>query len=149
MAGETRVVMDNAALQRFLSSPDGPAMREVAKRAQRVKEEARARAPVSDPSKQLTSRGQAQHMRDTIVTRIHADAEGPAWLVGTDRDYAGYVHDGTPPHVIVPVRAKVLRFTTQGRVVFARRVNHPGTRPNPFLTDAARALGLKVRRRRR
>lgn len=33
---------------------------------------------------------------------------------------------GTRPHVIRPRRARALRFTSGGTVVFARRVNHPG-----------------------
>ncbi|AHB31703.1 tail assembly chaperone [Mycobacterium phage Bernardo] len=53
-------------------------------------------------------------------------------------DYARYVHDGTRAHVIRPRRpGGVLRFTVGGRVVYARRVNHPGTRARPFLRNAA------------
>lgn len=46
---------------------------------------------------------------------------------------------GAPPHVIRPRRRKALRYIQNGRVVFARRVHHPGNKPNPFLT---RALGV-------
>jgi hypothetical protein len=46
--------------------------------------------------------------------------------------YGGYVRDGTPAHVILPRKAKALRFVIQGRVVFAMKVNHPGTSPNPY-----------------
>ena len=38
-----------------------------------------------------------------------------------------YLDEGTRPHPILPRRARVLRFHAQGRVVFARRVQHPGT----------------------
>lgn len=51
--------------------------------------------------------------------------------------YSLYVHEGTSPHVIVPKNASVLVFEVGGETVFARKVNHPGTRPQPFLTDAA------------
>jgi hypothetical protein len=51
-------------------------------------------------------------------------------------DYAAAVHDGTRPHVIVPRNRKVLRFKVGGKIVYARRVNHPGTRPRPFLRQA-------------
>ena len=60
--------------------------------------------------------------------------------VGSDLEYAGFVNDGTAPHVIRPRRAQVLRFTVGGRVVFAKVVNHPGTRPNPFLDRALREV---------
>lgn len=46
--------------------------------------------------------------------------------------YGGYVREGTPAHVIMPVNAKALRFEIQGRIVFAMKVNHPGTAPNPY-----------------
>jgi len=49
-----------------------------------------------------------------------------------------WVINGTRPHQIRPVRAQALRFTTGGRVVFARLVNHPGTQPNDFLNKALR-----------
>lgn len=50
--------------------------------------------------------------------------------------YALFVHEGTGPHVIVPRRAKVLRFNTARGVVFARKVYHPGTRAQPWLREA-------------
>jgi hypothetical protein len=47
---------------------------------------------------------------------------------------------GSKRHVIVPRKAKVLRFVSSGGgVVFAKRVNHPGTRPNNFLERALAA----------
>ncbi len=54
--------------------------------------------------------------------------------------YLGYHHDGTPPHVIRPRRRKTLRFIDGGRVVFTRRVNHPGTKGTRFLTRALDVL---------
>lgn len=63
-------------------------------------------------------------------------------VVGTDVEYALYVHEGTKAHVIEPRNKSVLRFqVADGRVVFAQRVNHPGTRGNPFLRDALPAAG--------
>jgi hypothetical protein len=54
--------------------------------------------------------------------------------------YLGWHHDGTPPHVIRPRRRKVLRFISGGRVVYARHVNHPGSRGTHFLTRALDAV---------
>jgi hypothetical protein len=53
--------------------------------------------------------------------------------------YLGYEHDGTQPHVIRPRRRKALRFIAGGQVVFATRVNHPGTRGSHFLSRALAA----------
>lgn len=64
----------------------------------------------------------------------------PSVRVGSDVFYAPYVNDGTRPHVIRPKRARALRFVVGGQVVFARVVQHPGTKANPFLTRALREV---------
>lgn len=73
--------------------------------------------------------------------------------------YAAYVERGTRAHVIRPKRARALRWaagnpTLSGRpraggnVRFAKRVNHPGTRAQPFMVPGAekalRDVGLKA-----
>lgn len=58
--------------------------------------------------------------------------------------YAQYVHEGTRSHVISAINGQVLRFTSRGRVIFARRVRHPGSRPDPFLYEAAEAAESDV-----
>lgn len=51
--------------------------------------------------------------------------------------YAAPVHEGARPHVIRPRHARALHLEPEGgRVVFARKVNHPGNRPNKFLANA-------------
>lgn len=45
--------------------------------------------------------------------------------------HAEFVFKGTKPHIITPKNAKVLYFpTSAGEWVFAKKVNHPGTKPN-------------------
>lgn len=52
--------------------------------------------------------------------------------------YARFVHDGTRPHLIKPKNGRYLVFPGRsGGTVFARSVRHPGTRPRPFLMNAA------------
>lgn len=53
--------------------------------------------------------------------------------------HARYVDEGTPPHLIRPRSARVLRFEADGGVVFARRVQHPGTRPTHWFEKVLRA----------
>lgn len=56
---------------------------------------------------------------------------------------ASYLENGTRPHVILPRRGTYLVFPGRdGRLVFARQVNHPGTRPYRVLTDALR-IGIR------
>lgn len=140
------VVIDGAALQRIIASPDGPVARHMMVVGDMVKDRARARAGVSSPPQRVTRGGGSQHLRDAIVKRLVPEADGVEVHVIAEVPHARFHHDGTDPHVIEPVHAKALRFTVGGAVVFAVKVNHPGTAANPFLTDAAAEVGLNVRR---
>ena len=47
--------------------------------------------------------------------------------------HAKFLDEGTKPHRILPRRAKMLRFVSRsGSIVFARGVNHPGTKAINF-----------------
>jgi len=50
--------------------------------------------------------------------------------------YAPFVEFGTRPHIIRPRRARVLRFEVRGKVVYARIVHHPGSRPVRYMGHA-------------
>jgi len=56
--------------------------------------------------------------------------------VQADAPHASPVHDGSRPHVIRPIYGRALAFPVGGQMVFARRVNHPGNAPQPFLDHA-------------
>jgi hypothetical protein len=60
--------------------------------------------------------------------------------------YAAFVELGTRAHDIVPRTKKVLRFKPKGAtsVVYAKRVRHPGTRPQPFMLPGAQNAVRKV-----
>jgi hypothetical protein len=49
------------------------------------------------------------------------------------KKYGKNVEFGTPPHVIEPKKAKALHWKGDGGDIFAKKVNHPGTRPQPFI----------------
>ena len=51
--------------------------------------------------------------------------------------YGLYVHEGTKPHIILPSKKKLLRWTDGNRWFSKRQVNHPGTKPDQFLYNAA------------
>ena len=69
--------------------------------------------------------------------------EGEAYLKAM-ANYAVYVEKGTAPHEIRPVNASVLAFEVNGKMVFSSLVNHPGTKPNPFMQRAVEAAREKV-----
>lgn len=138
-----RVVMDPAAVARLMAEPDGPVMRDTIRNGQRVKAEARRLVGVYKPPPAGPRRTRKPGtLRDSIVMRIVRDGAGAAVLVGSEDPIALLHHEGTKPHVIVPRRAPRLVFWSAraGRVVVARRVNHPGTRPNRYLVDALRVI---------
>jgi G3E family GTPase len=66
------------------------------------------------------------------------------------KPYAPYIEYGTRPHRIVARSRGRLRFFSKksGRIVFARAVNHPGTRPYKFAWNASssahRVLGKRL-----
>lgn len=60
----------------------------------------------------------------------------PQVTIDVNVDYAGFVNDGTRPHIIRPKNKRALRFVVDGRVVFATVVHHPGTRAKPFMDRA-------------
>ena len=51
------------------------------------------------------------------------------YVIGTPVEYAPFVEFGTRPHLILPRRARALRFVVDHMLVFAKRVEHPGTKP--------------------
>ncbi len=66
--------------------------------------------------------------------------------VVTDHPGAAFVEFGTPPHVITPKTKKVLRWLdSAGVAIFAKKVNHPGTQPNPFMRRGIEVAKLKMR----
>ena len=78
-------------------------------------------------------------LRGSIGYRI----SGPPLSVEVyaDAPHALAVHEGTAPHVITPNTARILAFPVKGGgKVFTSRVNHPGTKANPFLLDAVESV---------
>lgn len=122
------VRLDTAAITRLLNSQSGPLVRDLALRAQRVTNGAKRRCPVDQG-----------RLRSSIRWVLRSDSRGLHAVVGTDVEYALFVHEGTRDHDIRPRRARVLRFpSTRGRggFAYARIVHHPGTTGVPFLRDA-------------
>lgn len=72
---------------------------------------------------------------------------------GSKPDYSKYVNEGTRPHVIKPKRSSVLAWADAqtGKMVYAKEVHHPGTKPNQYLGEAlVNVMGFsRVRKRSR
>lgn len=102
------------------------ALPEVTKITRRVLARAKVLAPVR------TGRLRASGRIDVRITNI-----GPTGSVTFPMSYARFVHEGTRAHVIRAKKKKALKFKGMGgQVIFRKQVNHPGTKPHPFLERA-------------
>lgn len=66
---------------------------------------------------------------------IRSSVNGMSGSVEVGISYAVAVHEGTRPHIIVPKNKKALANKRTGQM-FGKRVNHPGTKAQPFLREA-------------
>jgi hypothetical protein len=122
----TSFSLDRTRIQRMLRLPGGVVHRNMERRLRRVEAEAIRGAPGS----------MKQRIRVQIQRAPGGEFRG---VVKVEHPAAIFVVNGTRPHLIRPVRARVLRFTVGGQVVYARLVRHPGNKPNDFLRKALRA----------
>lgn len=77
-------------------------------------------------------------LRDSVRYERETSVGSVTMIFTASTPYAGYVIEGTGPHVIAASAARALQFELDGAVTYRRRVNHPGTKPNDF---PVRALG--------
>jgi HK97 gp10 family phage protein len=111
------------ALRRALGRQSADVRRAVVATGVDVQNEARRRCPVD------TGR-----LRSSIVHRVESDGRSTSVEVGSNVNYAADVEYGTAPHVIVPRNKKALYW--KGAAHPVAKVNHPGTRPQPFMGPA-------------
>lgn len=121
-----RLTLDHAAIGRMLRDKNGSVGRDINHRATNVQLAARSQVGVLSGRlrRGLVKRGPEDNDRGSLSV-----------FVGSEVDHALLHHEGTRPHVILPVKAKMLHFKVGGVDVFVHQVNHPGTRPNHYLTD--------------
>lgn len=119
-----RVVFRKPVLDYYLNSPGGQVGKYMHRKAIMIM--MRAKAQVGKRTGALQASIHYRHGRSGLGQYI---------TVGSPLSYALFHHEGTRPHIIVASRARQLRFTAGGRVVYTRSVMHPGTQPNRFLSD--------------
>lgn len=118
------VVKFNKEFDRMLNGMGGMVDLDMRRRAMAVQTAARAQVGV-----------RTGRLRGSIHTRRRRNTLGPYYEVGSTVNYAYLHHEGAKPHVIVPNRVQVLRFTAGSRVIYTRKVLHPGVRANRYLKD--------------
>ncbi|MFI0934573.1 hypothetical protein ACH4RG_22985 [Streptomyces sp. NPDC021019] len=118
------VRIDPGRIARSLRLRNGVVARRLATRTERTARIAEREAPGS--------------MGNFVSWKVVDGPRGLQGVIVCDHPATRFVLDGTRPHVIRPRRKKVLRFVIDGDVIFAAKVNHPGTRANDFLGRALR-----------
>lgn len=93
---------------------------------------------------------QTGDLRSNLGWRMRRNRSKTDITISSTMPYSKFVHDGTRAHTIVPKvrddgKPGVLRFKIGGQTVFSRRVEHPGTKPRPFLLDALKKHFRSVR----
>lgn len=88
------------------------------------------------------------HLRRAAAYSVQETPTGVEGLIAYRAPYASFVEAGTRPHEIRPRRRQALRFLgADGRPRFARRVQHPGTRPRPFLWPSVHEIWARAKER--
>lgn len=77
-------------------------------------------------------------LRRKLYMKQYRRGKVQAVEVGSTARHAYWHHEGTKPHQIVPETGRLLRFNVGGKVVYARRVSHPGTKGVRYLTTPMR-----------
>jgi hypothetical protein len=133
--------IDPAKVAQLLRDPSGPMARKLLEDAELVRQEAKRRVGVYRPRPGGPRRSRRPGtLRDSIVKRMADENGGLVVYVGSSDPIALIHHEGTVPHRIEGNPWLVFWSDRVGRVVFARAVNHPGTRPNRYLVDALGVL---------
>lgn len=128
--GRSRVIVDiddEKARRVFLRFADADAK----KRAERVENLAKIEAP-----------SKTGELRRQIRTSQSRDVQGrysTGYDVTSNAPYSIFVIKGTRPHKITGNPLLAFFWPKLGRDVVFRSVQHPGTRPNNFLSRALRA----------
>jgi hypothetical protein len=83
-------------------------------------------------------------LRGSIFTALSGTPLDLRGKVASPLEYAVPVEEGTRPHIIRPRSGRYLRFVANGRVVFARQVQHPGTRGVHMFAEGLRAARPRI-----
>jgi hypothetical protein len=130
-----------AEIDKLLNAPTGDTGRFLRRKAERLRDVAKTKAGV-DTGRLRRSIRVYGHRRTTMGQRIQ---------VGSSVPYALMHHEGTRPHMIYPKTHRFLKFKPKGGAgagwnvladgsVLARKVRHPGTKPNRYLSDSVKYI---------
>ena len=149
---EVRIVWDEAAVTAWVRNPTASPALALDRAASKVLQEMKRRCPVSKvqpvyATKGKTVKGGTRYAGDFPLRpsgylrrscRKLLEPDG-SQIIGPTAPYGLYVNNGTPAHVINSTGPWPLRNRATG-AVFGRTVHHPGTKPDPFITESLSIL---------
>ena len=123
-----KFVPRQAQMNFFLNNPNGPVGLHFKKRALAIQTMAKLSAGVKTGA-----------LKKSIHIKHRRSPLGQDWLIGSNVSHAYMHHEGTSRHVILPkkVGGKLAFMGNRGgkpTLIVVDRVNHPGTKPNPYLS---------------
>jgi hypothetical protein len=129
------------AIDKILNSPSGEVGRDLKRRADRIRNAAKLKVGVKTGRLRRSIRVYG-HRRTALGQKIQ---------IGTSVPYALMHHNGTKPHIITPNNHRFLKFKPSTGAskgwnvladgsVLARKVRHPGTKPNRYLSDSVKYI---------
>jgi hypothetical protein len=125
MSKNITVVLYNDKIDTMFNNPNGMMGRHLSKQAKKV--QAAAKRQVGVRSGRLK--------RSIRVYGHKRTADGQELYIGSSVPYALDHHNGTKPHVITPKKRSYLKFRQGAVITYRKSVNHPGTKPNRYLSD--------------
>lgn len=124
--GQATVTLRATAFQSLIFGVGGAGRRMLENKAERVARQARINSAANGSIPEGIRVGPVVDKQITVIST------NPHTLL---------VHNGSRRHFIRPKRrGGRLRFVVGGRVVYARVVDHPGYKGNPFLSDALKSV---------
>jgi hypothetical protein len=129
------VIFYEPVIQTFLHAPNGAVGRWLTVQGTKVVAGAKAQVGV-----------RTGRLRESIRIQDHRPMVGGQIMkIGSTVNYAYVHHEGMKPRIITPKgTTKTLRFRTGARIIYSKRVVHPGFKPNRYLKDSLRLIdGVK------
>jgi len=125
MAKTIKITLYHEKIDSLLNSPRGDVGREIYKRAKKVQVAAKRQVGV-----------RTGRLKNSIRIYGHSRTSGGQHMyIGSAVPYALMHHEGTRKHIITPKRKSYLKFRQGAVFVYRKKVTHPGTKPNRYLTD--------------
>lgn len=127
------VVWNEANFDYCFHSWDGMTGRYIKSRSERLAQLARSQAGVRTGALKASIGTRYTRTGKSLTAKVGANVNIAD--SARNRGYGYYHHEGTLPHVIRAKNGKALRFSVAGNTLYRASVRHPGTKPNPYLTQ--------------